>query len=217
MSSFQFQLCGASVTLGRKLQVCRGAWVSSRTNAWTSLHVGFILLSEKEWFNSPLQHGSMSRVLCSLFPVSICVWGRRSLFRVCSGCRLFRVRICAPCAASSTGRVGFTWKPRVSLLDKLLVEIKASLFFGLFCLAAFGWWYSDTRRKKPLSTVSWICLCRRMWHCVYPVSVLCGHYTGRHLFSLSCPTYCWNSVMLIHQRHFSDPLNCTGLLWSKRD
>lgn len=113
--------------------------------------------------------------------------------------------------------VGFTWKPRVSLLHKLLVEIKASLFFGLFCLAAFSWWYSDTRRKKPLSTVSWICLCRRMWHCVYPVSVLCGHYTGRHLFSLSCPTYCWNSVMLIHQRHFSDPLNCTGLLWSKRD
>lgn len=72
-SSFQFQLYGASVTLSRKLQVCRGAWVSSGINAfaWTSLCLGFILPSEKEWFNSALQHGSMSWVLCSLFPTCL--------------------------------------------------------------------------------------------------------------------------------------------------
>lgn len=52
-----------------------------------------------------------------------------TLFLVCSGCRLFRVRICALCAASSTGRGRFHLQSPGATATQTVGKIKASLFF----------------------------------------------------------------------------------------
>lgn len=86
--------------------------------------------------------------ICSL-PLSICVWGRRSP-RPCLFW-LFRVRICALCAASSTGRGRFHLETPGVTATQTVRKIKASLFWGYFasfCLAAFGWWWFGHKKKE---------------------------------------------------------------------
>lgn len=78
----------------------------------------------------------------------MCVWGGRSPLLVCSGCGLFRVRVCALGAASGTGRGRFHLEAPGVTAAQTAGKIQTSLCWAVLFLSAWLPLVDDTLTEK---------------------------------------------------------------------